>query len=151
MRKHKRLHQPRQAGQILRKGSMVSFPTVQICRDCGSEGRSPTAGRGKAEVVSGAPSAGGIWAHRLRVLAAIPPAVLWRSRPRGRGRVEDRVKGKELGGSCGLKRRLRFGRNLLVSLLFSRRVRAREPDLHWGIHGLIYDDGFWTRSCQTVM
>jgi hypothetical protein len=32
--------------------------------------------------------------------------------------VEGRVEWKELGGSCGLKRRLRFGRNLLVSLLF---------------------------------
>ena len=48
----------------------------RVCRDCRSAGELPTALKGKAEVVSGAPSAGGLWARLLRVPADSPLAVL---------------------------------------------------------------------------
>ena len=89
----------------------------------------------KAKVVSGAPSAGGLWASRLWVPDAGLGPLIAASNPRAgfrdlqRQKIEWRGRGPwplgrpfnfriDLGESCGLKRRLPFGRNLLVSLLF---------------------------------
>ena len=113
----------------------------------------------KAGVVSGAPSAGGLWASRLWVPDAGLGPLIAASNPRAgfrdlqRQKIEWRGRGPwplgrpfnfriDLGESCGLKRRLCFGQSLwfqfcsgsgLHACLRSGSSCRRSPahSLHW--------------------
>jgi hypothetical protein len=111
----------------------------RVCRDCGSTGGSPTARKGKAEVVPGAPSVGGLWARWLRVPAT--GSQLHRQQSDGLVQrpaeerdpvgVEDRAEGEEIlitqeapqywdrsWGKLWVEEEAPFREEPLVSLLF---------------------------------
>ena len=106
----------------------------------------------KAKVVSGAPSAGGLWASRLWVPDAGLGPLIAASNPRAgfrdlqRQKIEWRGRGPwplgrlfnfriDLGGSCGLKRRLCFGQSLWFQFCSGS-----------GLHACLGSGSSWRRS-----